>query len=62
MNAKRSLFFWIVAVIVAIGVFVGFIHGATIRDAEPLNGVLWMLGSFAVAVLGVFLSWKLKKR
>lgn len=59
MNAKKSLVFWIIAIVIFAGVVWGFAHGAQQEELGPKVG--WMLGSLAVGVLGVFLSYKLKK-
>lgn len=60
MNANKSLVFWIIAIIIFAGVVWGFAHGAQMEALGPKVG--WMLGSLAVGALGVFLSYKLKKK
>jgi hypothetical protein len=61
MHSQNSLVFWIIAVVIFVGVLLGFAHGAQLTDTEPLNGRLWMGGALAVAALGVYLSYKLRK-
>jgi len=60
MNAKRSLVFWILACIIFVGVLWAFAHGAQMEETGPK--IAWMVGSLVVAALGVFLSYKLKKK
>lgn len=61
MNSRKSLVFWIIAVIIFVGAVVGFAHGAQLTDTEPAQGLAWMLGSVGVMVLEVLLSYKLRK-
>ncbi len=60
MNAKTSWVVWVIGLIwFAAGIW-GFIHGASAIEVGPKVG--WMLGSLAFIALGIFLSYKVKKR
>ena len=62
MNAKKSwVFFALGAVILAVVVW-GFAHGCKIVDVNMGTGVAWIVGSLVVGALGVFLSYKLRKK
>ncbi len=61
MNARKSLIWWIVGVIIFVGVVLGFAHGAQLTDTEPLKGAAWMVGSLAVMAGEVFGAIKLMK-
>ena len=61
MNARKSLFLWIIAVLVFAGVVWGFAHGAQLTDTEPLKGAAWLVGSVLVMALEVFVFIKLNK-
>lgn len=58
MNAKKAWIFWILACLVFAAVVWAFAHGAS--QEETGAKVAWMGGAIVVAVLGVFLSWKLR--
>ena len=61
MNSKKSWLFFVIAVIIGVGVFFGVAKGAQQLDVSLGKGLGLMLGSIAAGVLGVYLSWKLKK-
>ena len=62
MNAGKSLFWWIIVIGIFVGVFFGFRHGAELTDTNGLQGALWMVGSVVVAVLTMYLSWRLRAK
>ena len=57
MNAKKSLFWFFIAAIIAAGVFFAFIKG-TGQEVWYVK-VAWMGGALLAAALGVFLRVKL---
>ena len=62
MNAKKSLFVFGLGIIILAGVVVGFAHGAKTLDTNFGTGIAWMSGSIVVACLGVYFSYKLKRK
>jgi len=59
MNAKKSWIIWVVGVVIFVGVVAAFAYGA--QQTETTLKIAWMGGSLAVAALGIFLSYKLRK-
>ena len=62
MNARESLIYWIIGIIIFAGVIVGFAHGAKLTDTDGLRGAAWMVGSAGVMALEVFVAIKLNTR
>ncbi len=62
MNAKRSWFFYILAVVITAGIVWGFAHGAQLLGDDDLKGIAWIGGALVAAVLGVRISYKTKRK
>ena len=56
MNSKKSAVFFAIAIVIFVGVFLGFIHGVQLEETGPKVG--WIAGSLAVGALTVFLSYQ----
>jgi hypothetical protein len=61
MNSKNSLIIFFVAIVFLAAAIWGFAHGAKTIDVDLTKGIAWMDGSGLVAVLSIFLFFKLKK-
>ena len=62
MNAKKSWVFFALGAIILAAVVWGFVHGCKTVDVNMGTGVAWIAGSLVVGALGVFLSYKLRKK
>jgi hypothetical protein len=60
MNAKTAWVIYVIYAIIFAAVVWGFAHGAQMEETGPK--VAWMVGSLAVAALGVFVAVKLNTR
>ena len=61
MNKTNSLIVFGLWVVLLAGIIWAFIHGAKIVEGNTGTGIGWMAGAVVVFILGIFLTWKLKK-